>query len=120
MKRPHVYLLFSVLTLVLAGIIMRPRLHSAPPGAQIFGEWGCGTCHGVDQRGTATGPPLQDLAQHWQRKELQQYLQHPATIRAHDTRLQALAQRYQPIIMPAAEDLRPEQISALADYLLQH
>ncbi len=120
MKRRHVYLLFSGLTLVLAGIIMRPRLHSAPPGAQIYREWGCGTCHGVDRRGTAAGPPLQNLPQHWQQEDLQRYLKDPPAVRAQDARLHALAQRYQPITMPAAEGLQPGQISALADYLLQH
>lgn len=119
MKHSHVCLLFAVLTLVLAAIIMRPCLHSAPPGAQIYHEWGGGTCPGVDQQGPAAGPPLQDLAQRWQQEEWQKYLKHPATTRAHGLRLQELAQRYQPTTMPAAEGLQPDHISALADDLWQ-
>lgn len=114
-----------LLGIVVAGCLEK-RLRSAKPAfavaknAQaIYREWGCGTCHGADCAGSATGPALRGLAAHWQSEALQRYLQNPAPLRSRDERLQKLSQRFVPVVMPAFDGVDSTQIAILADYLLK-
>jgi mono/diheme cytochrome c family protein len=76
----------------------------------------CVQCHGDNLHGTATGPPLSDLDQHWTEAKLVVYLQNPRVYIETDERLQALRRKYK-TEMPAFV-MNEQTRRAVARYLL--
>ncbi|HEX5042955.1 MAG TPA: c-type cytochrome [Candidatus Polarisedimenticolaceae bacterium] len=85
-------------------------------GEILYVSWNCAPCHGEARQGTEFGPPLTDLARHWEVGFLAAHLADPDAGRARDARLQALTARF-PAPMPGFA--QPEQDrQALAAWLL--
>lgn len=86
------------------------------PGRQAYVNTGCVRCHGPALAGTAEGPPLQLLRQHWDEDSLVEYLKDPNAVMANDERLRRLAEQY-PAPMPAYR-MTDEDRRALAAFVL--
>ena len=87
------------------------------PGAASFASRGCTLCHGADGSGTTFGPTLQGKKQFWTREKLMEYLKNPVAYAEKDKRLSDQARRYT-LPMQRFDMLTPEELGALADYIL--
>lgn len=107
-------------TLAVAAIALGCGLEpaaSGDAGRRVWEAQGCAGCHGEPGTTRATAPPLTDLAAHWDREALAEYLADPEAVKARTPRLQYLNERY-PVIMPRI-DASAEDLELLADHLLQ-
>lgn len=99
-----------------AGLCALAACGSDDPGRAAYVSAGCGRCHGSDLSGNRLGPPLTDLARHWDRASLEAFLARPDTVRKGDPRLARLSAAY-PAPMPVYE--MPDSLrSAIAGYLI--
>lgn len=107
------------LALVLIGSSCGGRVD--PPadagGAQVYELQNCRNCHGANGEGNALGPPLAKLQANWSRDELVAFLTDPAPVLESNERVRALAKAY-PAQMSRYDNLSPEQLGELADWLL--
>ncbi len=87
-------------------------------GVRIYNRAGCGTCHGHNGKGTARGPSLLKLEEHWQKAKLVEFLKNPLYYVKNDNRLKAMSRKYYPIQMPAYDMLSSKELHNLADFLL--
>ena len=98
-----------------AGLAAANTLRSE--GETIYMESGCARCHGLDRKGSPTGPVVNRLSANWTRQELIRYIGDPEGSREARPRLKALAAQYN-APMPSF-DLDAETLNALTKYLLQ-
>jgi mono/diheme cytochrome c family protein len=89
----------------------------ASGGAKLFASQGCTLCHGADGAGTVFGPTLQGKRQYWTREKLMEYLKNPVAYAEKDKRLSEQARRFT-LPMQRFDKLKPEELGALADYVL--
>ncbi len=89
----------------------------ATEGEQLYRAMACSTCHGTRGGGGANAPPFGELAEHWTRETIAEYLTDPLTVVERTPRLKALKERYNqqmpPVMLPV------EQRLLLADYVLE-
>jgi hypothetical protein len=78
----------------------------------------CALCHGPALSGTVKGPPLHDLARHWDAAGLAAFLAAPDSFVARDARLQDLAQHFAPSSMPGYP-IAAQPLHELAGYLIE-
>ncbi len=86
-------------------------------GDEIYASMGCTMCHGAGGEGSALGPPLAGAGARWKRLELIAYLKNPTEYAAKDARLAEQKKRFT-MPMPPYASLEPEQLEALADFVL--
>jgi len=73
-----------------------------PPGERLYAEKGCANCHGRAGEGTFMGPPLRDLAAHWQRDELAKFFLDPSGYAKGQPRLAEMMKAYRMPMTPIA------------------
>lgn len=87
-----------------------------PAGERLYSEKGCANCHGRAGEGTFMGPPLRNLAAHWQREELAKFFLDPSGYAKGQPRLAEMMKAYRmpmtPIVASEADRL------LLADHVL--
>jgi mono/diheme cytochrome c family protein len=84
-------------------------------GPELYKIQNCATCHGNAGAGSATGPALRELAQHWTRESLIEYLHDPVGYRERDERLRGGKQ----YMLPMPRVLLDEELRGrLADHVL--
>jgi len=76
----------------------------------------CFTCHGNDLNGTGMGPSLAKVSENWKKVSLISYFQNPKAF-LNNPRMSVLKEKYNRE-MPAQEKMSPEELDALAEYLL--
>jgi len=86
-------------------------------GVQLFVNFGCIKCHGENLAGTADGPKLADLTEHWSRQTLIAYLRNPFSF-MEEERFKEYRQLYPKQIMPDFGNKNIKDLGKLADYLL--
>ena len=86
------------------------------PGQRLYTTL-CSSCHGPTGAGGALAPPLEDLAAHWTREQLAEYVSNPRAWVERDERLQALKNRYS-TEMPAVSASEQDRL-LLADRVLE-
>lgn len=89
----------------------------ALPGAALFREKNCVTCHGPAGEGRATGPELRNVGAHFTREQLVEYLKNPTAYAEKDARLAARMHDFDGM-MPRFDYLEQTQLEQLADYVL--
>ena len=85
--------------------------------AQLFVNFGCIKCHGENLAGTADGPQLANLTEHWNRQTLIAYLRNPSSF-MEEERFKEYRQMYPKQIMPDFDNKNIKDLGKLADYLL--
>jgi len=88
-------------------------------GVQLFVNFGCTKCHGVNLSGTANGPQLANLNEYWNRNTLIAYLRNPSSY-MEEERFQKYRQMFPNQIMPGFGNKNIKDLGKLADYLLNH
>lgn len=83
-------------------------------GRLNFFRHGCSACHMTRGEGGPMGPPLRNLAQHWNREQLAKHMAEPDAVS--DERLRQLARRY-PAPMKGVPAPEAERL-LIADWLL--
>jgi mono/diheme cytochrome c family protein len=86
-------------------------------GAEIYASIGCTLCHGKEGAGTGLGPTLAGAGARWERADLVEYLKNPPAYTAKDARLTELKKSYS-MPMPPYASTAPEQLEALADFVM--
>lgn len=86
-------------------------------GARLYAQSLCVQCHGPAGEGTAQGPALRDLREHWDETELAKFLANPPAYMYGSPRLRALSVQYGEIMPPLP--LAEASLELLAAYLLQ-
>ncbi|MFO7446003.1 MAG: cytochrome c [Ignavibacteriaceae bacterium] len=86
-------------------------------GVELIRRNGCVSCHGPDLEGTPMAPPLQNLAQYWNRDNLVNYLRNPSSFMDSD-RFKAYKEKYPGTIMPPFNNVDVKDLGKIADYLL--
>lgn len=86
-------------------------------GAQLFVNFGCIKCHGENLAGTANGPQLANLTEHWNRQELIAYLRNPSSF-MEEERFKDYRQKYPKQIMPGFGNKNIKDLGKLASFLL--
>ncbi len=102
----------------LGAACMLPR--DPPPGASgpmIYEYQNCANCHGEDRRGKTQGPPLTNLAEHWTRANLIQYLADPKSWIDRTPRLRKMRSEYSGE-MSSYGNLTYAERKVLAEWLL--
>ncbi len=89
----------------------------ALPGRALFQEKNCVLCHGPNGEGRASGPELRNVATHFTRDQVIEYLKDPAAYAEKDPRLAARMNDF-PGMMPKYNYLEQTQLEQLADYVL--
>ena len=92
-----------------------------PPGAsgsEIYALQLCANCHGDDGGGKSLGPPLRDLASHWDESTLADFLGDPRGWEERDARLRRLADDHSGTMDPY-DNLSVDERRRLARFLLQ-
>ena len=86
-------------------------------GRQVYLAQSCGGCHGENRAGSELAPPLTSVHLHWSAERLETYLKHPEAVTASEPRLKDLSSRWE-LEMPGVEEASPEDVRALALFLL--
>ncbi|HEY7751128.1 MAG TPA: cytochrome c [Ignavibacteriaceae bacterium] len=86
-------------------------------GEQLFSNFGCVNCHGVNLAGTPLAPPLRNLTEHWGRDNLISYLRNPTSFMDSD-RFKEFRKKYPGQIMPSYNNKDVKELGKIADYLL--
>ena len=87
-------------------------------GYQLFVALRCTRCHGKTLEGSPQGPPLHDVARHWDEEALAVFLTNPDSFRVRDERLRALAESYPQNMMPEYP-LEPALLDTLTAFILE-
>ena len=88
------------------------------PPDTLYVKLGCPRCHGTHRQGNQYGPPLRDLASHWDSAdEIVRYFRDPEAVIANRPRLQEARARYG-LRMPPVQGRSDEEIQAFAQWLL--
>jgi mono/diheme cytochrome c family protein len=103
--------------LAAAGCALRRDPPAGASGATIYELQNCANCHGEDGEGTTRGPALADVAAHWSREELADFLAAPSSWTERDAQLAALRASYSGAMSPY-DNLTPDERLRLADHLL--
>jgi len=111
----RVLLIACLLSLV--GVSCGRRTADVELGRNVVHGSFCVQCHGDELKGTPTGPPLQNLTQHWTEESLATYLQDPTTAIEKSPRLRKLRDQYK-TLMPTFE-MDEETRRTIARYLLE-
>ncbi|MBA4251601.1 MAG: hypothetical protein C0425_07670 [Chlorobiaceae bacterium] len=91
---------------------------NVPTGDILVKQFTCTTCHGGNLQGTAMGPTLYNLSEHYDRDKLINYLRNPQSFIASD-RMKAFREKYKNVIMPSYNNKDVKELGKIADYLLQ-
>jgi len=86
-------------------------------GAQLFVNFGCINCHGENLTGTADGPQLANLTEHWSRQTLIAYLRNPTSF-MEEERFKEYRIKYPKQIMPDFGNKNIKDLGKLAGFLL--
>lgn len=84
---------------------------------QLIGRLGCTNCHGQNLEGTKMGPALVNLKEHWDKKELTNYLRNPSSY-MDDDRVKVYKEKYPNVIMPSYGNVNVQELGRIAEYLL--
>jgi mono/diheme cytochrome c family protein len=68
---------------------------ASPPGRKLFIGELCASCHGFERQGSWMGPPLLELAEHWDAPSLSSFIKDPSVFLKTDQRIRDLAKRFQ-------------------------
>lgn len=123
MSRPPIgTLVVMLLALSAAPVAAQPAAQAKPAapasdGAKLFDDWACGTCHGLDRKGSENAPPLADLPKYWNADTLAEYLKDPQKQVAATRRLKEYKKTYIYLDMPPFDKPLSER-KALAAWLL--
>lgn len=85
-------------------------------GRSLYFSKGCTACHGPEGQGSFMGPSLGEVAAHWTREELVQFIADPTPFVARDARLKKLAGAYRTPMKPSPIGQADREL--LADFLL--
>lgn len=88
------------------------------PAKDLIARIGCYNCHGSDLAGTAKGPGLVGLKEHWSRDQLINYLRNPNSFMSGD-RFKDYKAKYPNVIMPSYNNVDVKDLGKIAEYLLQ-
>lgn len=90
---------------------------AAPTAEQFFRRELCASCHGGAGEGSWMGPPLRELAEHWEREALAEFLREPKSFIGEDERLAELMRKF-PNPMVGNRVLGKAERLQVADWLL--
>jgi len=109
------------LVLVLVPVLACSFRRQPPPGApgdEIYRLQNCANCHGEAREGTRLGPPLGEVARHWDVEHLAAFLADPRPVVEGDGRLGAYRATYGSSRMGPYDNLDLDQRRTLAAWLL--
>ena len=109
--------LASLLAIAATACALRRDPPPGASGATIYELQNCANCHGDSGEGTTRGPILADLAAHWSREDLAEFLAAPSYWAERDARLAHLRASYSGAMSPY-DNLTPDERLRLADHLL--
>ena len=121
MKRPY-HIVFVIPLIVFAGCQpgwIGPAADRAAVerGRLVWDAEECSACHGDHGEGTAIGPSLADLAEHWRDDSLADFLKAPQKQLDDNPRLKELTSAYD-VDMPGVREAGDDQIEDLVVFLL--
>ncbi len=86
-------------------------------GMELMSVFGCADCHGTDLKGTTKGPELKNIADHFSRQELINYLRNPSSF-MNSERFKKYREQYPQMLMPSFNNKDVKDLGKIADYLL--
>ena len=117
-RRIRSLVLLSCFLVLTNGLFACASLGSASgSGAGLFRRARCVDCHGEQGQGSANGPALVKIGEHWSLTELIEFIADPEPFRERDERLDALSIRFNSRMTPF-DTLPASDRRAIAKYLL--
>ncbi len=86
-------------------------------GEALAASFTCTSCHGQDFKGTALGPTLYGVKEHWSRDKLINYLRNPSSYSG-DDRFDKYKEQFSNSVMPSYNNKDVKDLGKIADFLL--